>query len=932
MKLFHFPVTENTRFVWQENAEKDPVLQATEALKQQTRDMLDDLKKLILEGDHKALNELGWKQKTGRDRKQKWENKSSGETVLLMDKDKDGELEIVKYKDRDDKEKVKTFARDKKAINPQNIKKLINNETGLKVKSEDDKDNSLKKVVTNAPEEGRIVAKYEDDKLVKTKGDFDAEKMVDIVQEQTNAFEEDEDRFEDQKIELDLKINKLLENYTIQAGDTISDIVSFCKNENGESPSWETVYEANKNNLRSGDPNLIFPGEKLKLPDGYKLDASALSAKQMVNLNDWYEEKKALEVRAHQLKVNEETAVITPAANISQRKVFSVQPGHPEYVAPENNESSNTVTEQNVQPGENYPLANKPEEQAAYKGAQETTENTLAEYADFDLPKIHEDYTERDRAEIKKFHKAHTDRVRHNQKHFISITKELSDAKPAYDIAKAKYDAIDPADTDARRLASPISAKIRYNSAQTIQEGMQHDLELSIESLENFNRAATEGTMERITQITVDNIVNLLKEGNQEDASEETIEKIANLALYHISFASWTREQWIEFAEKTGVNIDGIPFDIMKPLEGEETLPELQTKKENIEKFSNEIQKMRTRYQNLFDKSDRLQKEYLKVINKHQNLIQEIDEAIGKIEKENPHASVYDYSVEEMDGKKAKVFRFKKASKWTYVTRKGPSVTSTISGDNINADGIKSSDWEKNEDAILQLVPTFAYKHYEYGRLSIQSGVDYTQRPGDESVNPDKEADASVVESNSTEINDKDKVDRWKELATENELFDWTRGTGLVHIDKNGKMTLDRVNTAQSQENLYKTATHLKGNNESFGDFLTRVKNEKENLFQAPVALWDGEVTEWREGDGIKAQFIVEFENGKNGFITFDDDINYSDAVTRLKQRGDIDKAIYVDTAGGSEYIRYWNKDTKNIQEQGQKNPQHGGGMLMLTD
>ncbi len=308
-----------------------------------------------------------------------------------------------------------------------------------------------------------------------------------------------------------------------------------------------------------------------------------------------------------------------------------------------------------------------------------------------------------------------------------------------------------------------------------------------------------------------------------------------------------------------------------------------------------------------------------------------VADVVKKTASENPYDSFYDYSLEKMDGKNAKVFKCNKNSKWTYMTRKGPSVTSTQNGDDINADSLKASDWEQQENAVLQFVPTFAYKYYEYGRLSIQSGVDYTQRPGDESMNPNKKADASVIEENSTAINDQEKVNRWKEMADKQALFDWTRGTGLVHIDENGKMTLDRVDTSQEQNNLYKTATNLKERKQSFTELLTTVKNKNESLFQAPVALWDGEVTNWREGDGIKAQFIVEFKNGQNGFVTFDDDIDYFDAVTRLKQRGDISKAFYVDTSAGSEYLRYWSKEEKHIQEQGIKNPQHGGGMLMLT-
>ncbi len=307
MKIFQFQNGENTRFLYQESPKKDPVLQATTELNQQTRAMLEDLKVLVLEGNEEKLKDLGWEKTTDRKGKQKWKKKETGETVLFMDKDKDGELDLVKYKDTKKKEKIKTYARDKDAFDPKNIKKIkakdvtVNegkeNEStvDLKMKYENNKTNDLKKVVATEAETGRTVAKYKDDKRIKTKGNFNEDVVASAIDQKTEDFKVKEGKFEKQ-------INDLLTNYTIQPGDTISDIVSFCRDANGNTPKWKDVYAVNKNNLRSGNPDLIFPGEKLKLPDGYKLNSSALSAKQLVNLNEWYGKKKALEVRAQHTK------------------------------------------------------------------------------------------------------------------------------------------------------------------------------------------------------------------------------------------------------------------------------------------------------------------------------------------------------------------------------------------------------------------------------------------------------------------------------------------------------------------------------------------------------------------------------------------------------------------------------------------------------
>lgn len=52
--------------------------------------------------------------------------------------------------------------------------------------------------------------------------------------------------------------------YQIVYGDTLWGIAGICY---GDSTKWPKIWSANKNTLRSGDPNLIFPGEWLNLPD-----------------------------------------------------------------------------------------------------------------------------------------------------------------------------------------------------------------------------------------------------------------------------------------------------------------------------------------------------------------------------------------------------------------------------------------------------------------------------------------------------------------------------------------------------------------------------------------------------------------------------------------------------------------------------------------
>ncbi len=52
--------------------------------------------------------------------------------------------------------------------------------------------------------------------------------------------------------------------YVIVKGDTLWDIANTVY---GSGPKYQIIWDANKSNLRSGNPNLIFPGEKLWIPN-----------------------------------------------------------------------------------------------------------------------------------------------------------------------------------------------------------------------------------------------------------------------------------------------------------------------------------------------------------------------------------------------------------------------------------------------------------------------------------------------------------------------------------------------------------------------------------------------------------------------------------------------------------------------------------------
>jgi nucleoid-associated protein YgaU len=49
--------------------------------------------------------------------------------------------------------------------------------------------------------------------------------------------------------------------YVVKAGDSLSKIA---KREYGDANAWKAIFEANRDQIK--DPNLIQPGQKLKIP------------------------------------------------------------------------------------------------------------------------------------------------------------------------------------------------------------------------------------------------------------------------------------------------------------------------------------------------------------------------------------------------------------------------------------------------------------------------------------------------------------------------------------------------------------------------------------------------------------------------------------------------------------------------------------------
>ena len=50
-------------------------------------------------------------------------------------------------------------------------------------------------------------------------------------------------------------------DYTIRSGDSLSKIA---KEFYGNAADWQKIYEANKDTIK--EPNLIYPGQKIKIP------------------------------------------------------------------------------------------------------------------------------------------------------------------------------------------------------------------------------------------------------------------------------------------------------------------------------------------------------------------------------------------------------------------------------------------------------------------------------------------------------------------------------------------------------------------------------------------------------------------------------------------------------------------------------------------
>lgn len=50
-------------------------------------------------------------------------------------------------------------------------------------------------------------------------------------------------------------------DYTIRSGDSLSKIA---KQFYGDASDWQKIYQANKDTIK--DPNMIFPGQKIKIP------------------------------------------------------------------------------------------------------------------------------------------------------------------------------------------------------------------------------------------------------------------------------------------------------------------------------------------------------------------------------------------------------------------------------------------------------------------------------------------------------------------------------------------------------------------------------------------------------------------------------------------------------------------------------------------
>ena len=93
----------------------------------------------------------------------------------------------------------------------------------------------------------------------------------------------------------------------------------------------------------------------------------------------------------------------------------------------------------------------------------------------------------------------------------------------------------------------------------------------------------------------------------------------------------WTKEQYLELAEKMGFDKDIFDKGIVLSLSGEETLEELKQKKEQTITFSGEVQKVAKNYENLLNNSEKIKEIFDNAIAKHQAFLKEIDDAIKRL-------------------------------------------------------------------------------------------------------------------------------------------------------------------------------------------------------------------------------------------------------------------------------------------------------------
>ncbi len=370
MKIFQFQNGANARFLYQNKPVEEQTFQDTKEVAEEFRDGVlkelgalnreifygpavaegftpeaqeaiapsDELHNKLMQGKTIELS-TGWKVTLGFDESTTTNDK--GQAVLVRkfngtvhmrrttpaDKEKgtprvkewltyhtDGRA-VWKQKEGHDREVVKTFE-------GLNLKKAVNED--VKLKYYNNEENTIRKVKDR--EENNVVVFDEDGDVKAVRRGFDPditnpkieEFKEDVVEDLQNVKKDAQEipvlaqKYREEAEQIDHQIETLLTNYEIKPGDTLSNIAALCKNEAGQTLSWRTLYEANKGNLRSGNPDLIFPGEKIKLPDGYKLDAAALDAVQLQNLKAWYGEKKALEIRARQAEIDRANAAKQP--------------------------------------------------------------------------------------------------------------------------------------------------------------------------------------------------------------------------------------------------------------------------------------------------------------------------------------------------------------------------------------------------------------------------------------------------------------------------------------------------------------------------------------------------------------------------------------------------------------------------------------------